>query len=143
MSESSVSALAETALWLLPKGWLCAVGAKANVPFACRHKITRLFNFSFSGARESLRLFELKKMCGGENKKYRRVGNECRLTRCPFVISFLCLWSPVKMVCSCVNVQFLVVYLVLSCRLLGLLVTFRGFAKWRKIEAESFDLDDT
>jgi len=62
----------------LPEGLACAVGAKANVPFACRHKI------------------ELKKMCGGENKKYRRVGNECRLTRCPFVISFLCLWSPVK-----------------------------------------------
>jgi hypothetical protein len=30
------------------------------------NKITRLFNLSFSGARESLRLFELKKMCGGE-----------------------------------------------------------------------------
>ena len=51
---------------------------------------------------------ELKKMCGGENKKYRRVGNECRLTRCPFVIWSVC-WSPVKMVCLCVNVQFLVV----------------------------------
>jgi hypothetical protein len=58
----------------------CAVGAKANVPFAGWHKM------------------ELKKMCGGENKKYRRVGNECRLTRCPFVVSFLCLFSPVKMV---------------------------------------------
>jgi len=62
------------------EGLACAVGAKANVPFAGWHKI------------------ELKKMCGGENKKYRRVGNECRLTRCPFVVSFLCLWSPVKMV---------------------------------------------
>jgi len=31
--------LAEKALWILPKGWLCAVGAKANVPFAGRHKI--------------------------------------------------------------------------------------------------------
>jgi hypothetical protein len=61
LSECSVSALAETALWLLPEGLACAVGAKANVPFAGRHKI------------------ELKKMCGGENKKYRRVGNECRL----------------------------------------------------------------
>jgi hypothetical protein len=48
------------------KGRLCAVGTKANVPFAGRHKITRLFNLSFSGARESLRLFEFKKMCGGE-----------------------------------------------------------------------------
>jgi len=71
--------LAETALWLLPEGLSCAVGAKANVPFAGRHKI------------------ELKKMCGGENKKYRRVGNECRLTRCPFEIWSVC-WSPVKMV---------------------------------------------
>lgn len=61
----------------------CAVGAKANVPFAGRHKI------------------ELKKMCDGENKKYRSVDNECRLTRCPFVISFVCLCPPVKMVCFC------------------------------------------
>jgi hypothetical protein len=61
------------------KGLACAVGAKANVPFEGRHKI------------------ELKKMCGGENKKYRRVGNECRLTRCPFAIWSVC-WSPVKMV---------------------------------------------
>ena len=44
---------------------------------------------------------ELKKMCGGENKKYRRVGNECRLTRCPFEIWSVC-WSPVKMVSLCV-----------------------------------------
>ncbi|WP_160160495.1 hypothetical protein [Thermaurantimonas aggregans] len=43
--------------------------AKAKEPFAYRHKITRLINLLFSGARESLRLFELKKMCGGENKK--------------------------------------------------------------------------
>ena len=43
-----------------------------------------------------LKLF-LKKCGGGKNKKHR-VGNECRLTRCPFVKSFLCLWSPVKMV---------------------------------------------
>jgi len=80
----SYGALGETALWLLPEGLACAVGAKDNVPFAGGNKITRLYNLSFSGARESLRLFELKKMCGGENKKYRRVGNECRLTRCPF-----------------------------------------------------------
>jgi len=82
--------LAETALWLLPVGLACAVGAKANVPFAGRYKI------------------ELKKMCGGENKKYRSVGNECRLTRCPLEIWSVC-WSPVKMVCLCVNVQFFVV----------------------------------
>jgi hypothetical protein len=92
--------LAETALWLLPEGLALCFGAKAHVPFAGWHKITRLFKFSFSGARESLRLFELKK-CGGENKKYRRVGPESfrdRLTRCPFVMWFLCPWSPVKMV---------------------------------------------
>jgi len=98
--------MAETALWLLPEGLACVVGAKANVPFAGRHKI------------------ELKKMCGGENKKYRRVGNECRLSCCPFKIWSVC-WSPVKMVCLFVNVQFLVVCLMLSCRLLGLLVTVR------------------
>ena len=70
---------------------------------------------------------ELKKMCGGENKKYRRVGNECRLTRCSFEIWSVC-WSPVKMVCFCINVQFLVVCLWLHCRLLGLLITFSGLA---------------
>jgi hypothetical protein len=36
------------------------------------YKITRLFNFSFCGARESLRLFELKTMCGGEMLKHSR-----------------------------------------------------------------------
>ena len=39
---------------------------------------------------------ELKKMCGGENKKYRRVGNECRLSCCPVEIWSVCRWSPVK-----------------------------------------------
>jgi hypothetical protein len=43
---------------------------------------------------------ELKKMCGGENKKYIRVGKECRLSCCPFEIWSVC-WSPVKMVCLC------------------------------------------
>jgi hypothetical protein len=42
--------------------------AKPNVPFV---RLTKI---------------ELKKMCGGENKKYRRVGNECRLSCCPFEI---------------------------------------------------------
>lgn len=51
---------------------------------------------------------ELKKMCGGENKKYRRVGNECRLTRCPIEIWSVC-WSPVKLVCRGIKVQFIVV----------------------------------
>ena len=57
----------KTALWLLPEGLACAVGAKANVPFAGRPKIV------------------LKKCGWGINKKHRD-GNECRLTRCPFVI---------------------------------------------------------
>jgi hypothetical protein len=60
----------------------CAIGAKANVPFKRRHKI------------------ELKKLCGGENKKYRSFGKECRLTRRLFEIWSVC-WSPVKMVCLC------------------------------------------
>ena len=67
-------------------------------------------------------------MCGGENKKYKRVGNECRLTLCSFVKSFLCLWSPVKMV------YFFLVYvcLCLLCRVvLRLLVTVCSFALWR------------
>jgi hypothetical protein len=59
-------------LWLLPEGLACVpidIGrAKANVPFEGRHKITRLFNFSFSGARVSLRLFELKKCAVGKIK---------------------------------------------------------------------------
>jgi len=97
--------------------------AKPNVPLVRLAKITRLFNLSFSGARESLRLFELKKMCGGENKKYRRVGNECRLTRCPFAIWSVCRLSPVKMVYFFLV---LVVCSLLSCRLLRLLVTVGG-----------------
>jgi hypothetical protein len=56
-----------------------AGGAKPNVPLA-----------------GWLKLF-LKNVRWKKNKKHR-VGNECRLTLCPFVISFLCLWSPVKMV---------------------------------------------
>jgi hypothetical protein len=59
------------------EGLALCVGAKANVPNVRLAKI------------------ELKKMCGGENKKYRRVGNECRLTRCSFEIWSVC-WSPVK-----------------------------------------------
>jgi hypothetical protein len=95
------------------EGLACAYGAKANVPFAGRHKI------------------ELKKMCGGENKKYRSVGNECRLTRCPFEIWSVCLWSPVKMV------YFFLVYVrfCLLCRVvLRLLATEKH---WRRRGLES------
>ena len=77
MAEKSFGALAETAL--LQALYVCRFVGLANVPFAGGNKI------------------ELKKMCGGENKKYRRVGNECRLTRCTFEIWSVC-WSPVKMV---------------------------------------------
>lgn len=35
----SVGALAETALWLLSEGIVCADGVKANVPFAGGNKI--------------------------------------------------------------------------------------------------------
>ena len=61
------------------KRWLvCRV--KPNVPFV------RLA--------ENLKIF-----CAvGKKLKHRRVGKECRLTRCPNVVLFLCRWSPVKMV---------------------------------------------
>ncbi len=43
--------------------------------------------------------WQFKIFCAvGKKLKHRRVGNECRLTRCPFIVSFLCLCSPVKMV---------------------------------------------
>jgi hypothetical protein len=59
------------------KRWLVC-RAKPNVPFVRLAKI------------------ELKKSAVGKNKKYRRVGKECRLTRCPFVIWSVCC-SLVKM----------------------------------------------
>jgi hypothetical protein len=86
--------LAKKLFWALAKMCHCAAGLKLN----------------------------LKKMCSGANKKYRRVGNECRLTRCPFKIWSVC-WSPVKMVCLCIYVQFLVVCFLLHGRLLALLIT--------------------
>ena len=61
----------ETALLALLKGRFEG-GAKPNV-------LPKAFG---TGSHK----IELKKMCGGENKKYRRVGNECRLTRCPLEI---------------------------------------------------------
>ena len=93
----------KVALLVLRRVGSC-VGAKPNLPLV---RLTKI---------------ELKKMCGGKNKKYRRFGNECRLTRCPFEIWSVC-WSPVKMVCLYINVQFLVVCLSLHCRSLGLLIT--------------------
>jgi hypothetical protein len=75
--------LAKNGSFGFAEGSALCVGAKPNVPFVRLAEI------------------ELKKMCGGENKKYRRVGNECRLTRCPIEI-WSVYWSPVKMVCLCV-----------------------------------------
>jgi hypothetical protein len=61
------------------EGSALCFGAKPNVPLAGWRKI-------------------VFKKCGWEKNKKHRVGNEYWLTRCPLVISFLCLWSPVKMV---------------------------------------------
>ncbi len=72
-----VCALAKLALLVLLKGRLVG-GAKPNVPFV---------------------RWQFKIFCAvGKKLKHRRVGKECRLTRCPFVVSFVCLCSPVKMV---------------------------------------------
>lgn len=73
--------------WLF---WLCEgsvllVGAMPNVPLAGENKI-------------------VFKKCGWRRNKKHRDDKGCRITRCPLVVSFLCLWSPVKMVC------FLLVY---------------------------------
>jgi hypothetical protein len=71
--------LAKNGSFAFAEGWALCVGAKANVPFVRLAKI------------------ELKKSAVEKNKKHRRVGKECRLTRCPFVILSVC-WSLVKMV---------------------------------------------
>jgi hypothetical protein len=75
--EIVLRAVAENGSFGFAKGRLVC-RAKPNVPFVRLAKI------------------ELKKMCGGENKKYRRVGNECRLSCCPVAIWSVCRWSPVK-----------------------------------------------
>lgn len=82
---------AKLALWILPKGRLVCRG-KSQCANAGRHKI------------------ELKKMCGGKNKKYNRVGNECRITRCPVALWSVCVLSPVNSF-KCVSVQCLLVSL--------------------------------
>jgi len=94
------------ALWLLPKRGLLRVGAKANVPLCGGKKMN-------------------KKCAVGKKKKYRSVGKECRLTRCPVSIwsVFVCL--SVKMVYfSCLSVRYCQV-----ARSLRLLLTVWGFAK--------------
>jgi len=61
----------------------CAVGAKPNVlPKAFGMRLEKIVS---------------KKVRWKKNKKHR-VGNECRLTRFQIVVSFLCRWSPAKMV---------------------------------------------
>ena len=101
------------ALLVLLKGRLVG-GAKPNVPFV---------------------RWQFKIFCAVEKKlKHRRVGNECRLTPCPFVVSFLCLCSPVKMVYFfCFSVRY---FLSGRC-LLRLHTTFCSLAKWRKSEHKS------
>jgi len=74
----SFRAVAENGSFGFAKGRLVC-RAKPNVPFVQLAKI------------------ELKKSAVEKNKKYRRVGKECRLTRCPFMIWSVC-WSLVKMV---------------------------------------------
>ena len=93
------------ALLVLLKGRLVG-GAKPNVPFV---------------------RWQFKIFCAVEKKlKHRRVGNECRLTPCPFVVSFLCLCSPVKMVYFfCFSVRY---FLSGRC-LLRLHTTVSGLAK--------------
>jgi hypothetical protein len=71
--------VAKNGSFAFAEAWALCVGAKANVPFVPLAKI------------------ELKKSAVEKNKKYRRVGKECRLTRCPFMIWSVC-WSLVKMV---------------------------------------------
>jgi hypothetical protein len=78
MLKNFTGALARNGSFDFAEDLALCVGAKANVPFVRRLKI------------------ELKKMCGGENKKYRRVGNVCRLILCSINISFLfCLFTMV------------------------------------------------
>jgi hypothetical protein len=103
LSKTVISALARNGSFDFADGLASCVGAKANVPFVRWLKI------------------ELKKMCGGENKKYRRVGNECRLILCPINISFLfCLFTMVYFQFSTVVSVFL-----------RLLVTFGGMKSCR------------
>jgi len=93
--------------------------AKPNVPF--------------------LRLAEnFKIFCAvGKKLKHRRVGKECRLTRCPNVLSFLCRWSPVKMVYF---------FLVFSCLFVVARSSFTlagnvlGLCEGGEIEVQMFNL---
>ena len=65
----------------------------ANVPFTNEFNIVFFVFVNFVCA-----VAEFQFLCGGQKIKHERSGNECRLTRCPFVVSFLCPCSLVKMV---------------------------------------------
>ena len=79
----------------------------ANVPFACWLKIV------------------LKK-CGWEKNKKQRVGNECRLTRCPFLIWSVCRCPPVKICFS-----FFCFHSVNVCCVVSFYACCQRFANWR------------
>ncbi len=77
MLNSVFGASAKLTLWVLP---VCRLVGRGK---------TKCANVGW----QNFKIF-----CAVKKIKRRRVGNECRLTRCPFVVSFLCLCSPVKMV---------------------------------------------
>gem|GEM_PF-5936956 len=100
----------ETALLFLRRVGLCD-GAKPNVlPKAFGMRLAKIV---------------FKKVRREKNKKHR-VGNEFRLTLRPFVISFLCLCSPVKMVCPCFTVKILGRSVVVVTVVLPLAITVRA-----------------
>ena len=104
--------------WFCEGSALC-VGAKPNVP------LVRLAKIVF-------------KKCGREKNKKLCVGNEFRLTRCPIEIWSVC-WSPVKMVCPCVNVQFLVVCSMVALLSFRLAYNRFGYCRRRGFLAQKFN----
>jgi len=103
---------------------LARVSEKPNVPFVWRAKITRLFNLTFIGTRESLRLFVLK------NVRWEKIKIQKRW-----------LWVGCLMVLPLLYVYYCRSFLL--CRLLGLQVTFWGFAQWRISEHKTVNQHGT
>jgi len=60
----------------------CAVGAKPNPEGSGQVVLTKAFGMRWAK-------IELKKSAVGKNKKYRTVGKEGRLTRCPFDMGYM------------------------------------------------------
>jgi len=89
----------------------CAVGAQPNV-------LPKAF-----GMRRDKIVF--KKVRWKKNKKHR-VGNACRLTRCPFMIWSVC-WSLVKMVYF-----FLLIVCLSKVVVSSFTLAPNGFAAWRR-----------